>query len=166
MAKALQITAKRNGFRRAGMAHPDTAVTHPLSTLSKTQIEQLKREPMLVVHEVDMPADEAKRYKQAVEGEREPSGVPTELELIDQVNAVTDLPGLTLMRDGEQRPAVLDAIATRGAEIARTVTVPTKKAELQAWCRAHGVEYTDENTVAELTTAAQNHRDSFTRGPE
>lgn len=161
MAKALQITAKRNGFRRAGFAHPDTAVTHALSTLTKTQIEQIKNEPMLVVHEVDAPKSEL-----VVNDGEALAPATSEVGLIEQIGHVEDLPSLTLIGDGEARPAVLQAIATRGADIAGRVTVPTKKAELQTWCRQHGVEYVDENTVADLTKAAQAHLDSFSRGPE
>lgn len=53
MTKMLRITAKRAGFRRAGMAHPDTPVDHKLSDLSKEQIEALKAETMLIVQEIE-----------------------------------------------------------------------------------------------------------------
>ena len=59
MAKALQITARpEKGFRRAGVHHPATPVTHPLDRFSKAQIEALKKEPKLVVSEVDAPEPE------------------------------------------------------------------------------------------------------------
>lgn len=62
---ALKITAKRNGFRRAGMAHPDHAVVHPDGTFSAAQVEQLKADPMLVVDEVEEPAGESLPTKKA-----------------------------------------------------------------------------------------------------
>jgi dGTP triphosphohydrolase len=49
MEKVIDITAKREGFRRAGMTHSDQTQTYPLSRFSKTQLEQLQAEPMLVV---------------------------------------------------------------------------------------------------------------------
>lgn len=65
MAKiaALRITARRDGFRRAGIEHPATAVDHPVSGLSKAQIAQLKAEPGLVVVEVEIDAPDAPEPK-------------------------------------------------------------------------------------------------------
>jgi hypothetical protein len=53
--KALRITSKMDGFRRAGMVHPATAVDHPLTGLEPGQVRALQNEPMLVVQEVDIP---------------------------------------------------------------------------------------------------------------
>lgn len=64
MAKVLRIRAKRDGFRRAGMAHPATPTDHPLDALTADQVEALKAEPMLVVEEVeDKPAAKASAAK-------------------------------------------------------------------------------------------------------
>lgn len=49
MEKVIDITAKRDGFRRAGMVHSEQTQTYPLSRFTKAQIEQLQKEPMLVV---------------------------------------------------------------------------------------------------------------------
>lgn len=49
MEKVIDITAKRDGFRRAGKVHSETTTTYPLSDFTKAQLEQLKNEPMLVV---------------------------------------------------------------------------------------------------------------------
>lgn len=45
------ITAKVDGFRRAGMAHPARATEHPDGTFTPKQLAQLRAEPMLVVVE-------------------------------------------------------------------------------------------------------------------
>lgn len=60
MAKipALRITARRDGFRRAGIEHPAKPVDHPLDSLTKTQIALLKDEPGLVVQEVELEAED------------------------------------------------------------------------------------------------------------
>lgn len=62
--RGLEITTKREGFRRAGIAHEGTKV-HPFDKLDPDQVEQLKNEPMLVVREVDIEpdADEGKADK-------------------------------------------------------------------------------------------------------
>lgn len=60
MTKVLRITAKVDGHRRAGIAHPDTAVDHPAGAFDEQQIAALNADPMLVVHEIDVadPAPE------------------------------------------------------------------------------------------------------------
>lgn len=55
--QALQVISKRDGFRRAGREwHGSTTV--PLDDLTDEQIEQLESEPMLVVLQVEMPAED------------------------------------------------------------------------------------------------------------
>ncbi|MBK7542458.1 MAG: hypothetical protein IPI57_11890 [Candidatus Competibacteraceae bacterium] len=49
MAQLIRITAKRHGFRRAGMAHPTTPTEHPGDRFTAEQLRTLKEEPMLVV---------------------------------------------------------------------------------------------------------------------
>lgn len=45
----LRITSRREGFRRAGLAHPTTATEHALSDFSPAQLAQLLGEPELEV---------------------------------------------------------------------------------------------------------------------
>lgn len=45
----IRITAKQDGFRRAGMAHSMSPVDYPYDTFSPEQLESLSAEPMLVV---------------------------------------------------------------------------------------------------------------------
>lgn len=52
--KIIRITAKANGFRRCGVAHPAQATDYDAVRFSKEQIEILKAEPMLVVQELDV----------------------------------------------------------------------------------------------------------------
>ena len=47
----IRITAKRDGFRRAGMAHDGTK-DWPDGTFAPEQLAALKAEPMLVVEEI------------------------------------------------------------------------------------------------------------------
>lgn len=48
----LRITAKRDGFCRAGKSHPAEPVDHPDGTFPPEQIKALEAEPMLVVQEL------------------------------------------------------------------------------------------------------------------
>lgn len=51
----IMITSKRNGFRRAGVAHSETLTVYPDDRFTEAQIKELKAEPMLVVQGVDDP---------------------------------------------------------------------------------------------------------------
>lgn len=44
------ITAKRDGFRRCGIAHPGTPTTYQDDAFTAEQLQALQAEPMLVVH--------------------------------------------------------------------------------------------------------------------
>lgn len=50
----LRVTARAEGFRRAGFAWSTAPVDLPVSTFTKAQVEQLKAEPMLTVEEIDL----------------------------------------------------------------------------------------------------------------
>lgn len=52
--KMLRIVSKRAGFRRCGVAHPDSPVDHPLDRFTKEQRKVLEAEPMLIVMEVEV----------------------------------------------------------------------------------------------------------------
>ncbi|MBP1852690.1 HI1506-related protein [Rhizobium halophytocola] len=49
MVSAVRISARRDGFRRAGMSHPKAATDHPPTTFTEDQLELLLGEPNLVV---------------------------------------------------------------------------------------------------------------------
>jgi len=52
----IRIIAKKDGFRRAGIAHHGTR-DYPASQFSAEQLEQLRSEPLLVVQAIDLPED-------------------------------------------------------------------------------------------------------------
>jgi pyruvate/2-oxoglutarate dehydrogenase complex dihydrolipoamide acyltransferase (E2) component len=54
----IRIVSKRNGFRRSGIAHPDTPVDYPDDHFSPEALKVLKSEPMLVVSELPDPEEE------------------------------------------------------------------------------------------------------------
>jgi len=45
----IRITAKKDGFRRCGIAHGKEPVEYPDDRFSPAQLKQLRAEPMLVV---------------------------------------------------------------------------------------------------------------------
>ncbi|MFX2607062.1 HI1506-related protein [Enterobacter mori] len=49
MEKVIDITAKRDGFRRCGIAHSEKTTTYPLGRFTAKELEQLQNEPQLVV---------------------------------------------------------------------------------------------------------------------
>jgi len=55
MAKKIRIVSKKEGFRRCGIAHSETPKLYDADAFTKQQLELLKREPMLIVDEIDVP---------------------------------------------------------------------------------------------------------------
>lgn len=53
MSKTIRISARRDGFRRAGMSHAKGPVDHPAGTFTPAQLAALKTEPQLHVEEID-----------------------------------------------------------------------------------------------------------------
>lgn len=59
MAELIRITAKRDGFRRMGLAHPGTPTDYPADHFTAEQLAVLQAEPMLVVEiRYDPPGSE------------------------------------------------------------------------------------------------------------
>ncbi len=64
----IQITAKRDGFRRCGMAHSDKTQTYADDHFSPKVLAELKAEPMLVVsHVPDGQQGNAEQSKELAE---------------------------------------------------------------------------------------------------
>lgn len=59
MTKVIRITAKRDGFRRAGIAHPAVATDHAIDRFTAAQLEALEAETMLVVQGIELPEGQA-----------------------------------------------------------------------------------------------------------
>ncbi|MDD2870090.1 HI1506-related protein [Neomegalonema sp.] len=57
--RILRISARRDGFRRAGIDHSARPADHPLDGLTRAQIAALRADPMLVVQELEIEAPEA-----------------------------------------------------------------------------------------------------------
>lgn len=58
--RGLQVTSRTASFWRAGIQFTGEPRVVPLSELTDEQVEAITSEPMLVVHEVDIPpADKA-----------------------------------------------------------------------------------------------------------
>ena len=62
--KGLKVVPKRDGFRRAGYVFSGEGQTIPYADLTIEQVELLRDEPLLVVMEVDLPAEQMEANKQ------------------------------------------------------------------------------------------------------
>lgn len=49
MEKVIEITARRDGFRRCGMAHSATTQRYPVDRFTQQQLAELKADPNLIV---------------------------------------------------------------------------------------------------------------------
>lgn len=98
-ASHIRITAAVNGFRRAGIAHSTEPTTYAVDDFSEEQLEQLHKEPRLVVEFVDAPeADKADNEEGAVG----PDGVGVALRdmTVPQLKEIADagnIPGYKSM---------------------------------------------------------------------
>ena len=90
----VQITAKKDGFRRAGVAHPAVMTEYADGTFTDEQLAQLKAEPMLTVKVIkatkkDNGSKDAAAAKQTTEAKAEPV---TETVIAEPEAASTDAP--------------------------------------------------------------------------
>jgi len=51
----IEITSKKAGFRRAGIAHKSETVIYPDDRFSEAELAALEAEPMLIVRRVETP---------------------------------------------------------------------------------------------------------------
>ncbi|BBL70332.1 HI1506-related protein [Methylogaea oryzae] len=56
-APGLRVTAKREGFRRAGWNWSTAPIELPAANFSKEEIAALRAEPMLVVEDIEIAAE-------------------------------------------------------------------------------------------------------------
>ncbi|WP_089083905.1 HI1506-related protein [Aquitalea magnusonii] len=68
----IRITARDDGFRRAGMAHSATPTEHPDETFTPEQLQELKAEPLLLVEVLPDPQAETTGNGEQVKEETDP----------------------------------------------------------------------------------------------
>lgn len=113
MTKTLRITAKRPGFRRCGVAHPDQPVDHAADDFTWEQIERLKADPMLVVQGIfgdTADSDPA--------GPGEIEGLRAELEMLQRDYRELDGRNRTLTETNEKLCAKVEELEAKLAEAA------------------------------------------------
>ena len=95
----IKITAKKDGFRRCGIAHSSQPTEYPADKFNAEEMKQLNAEPMLIV-EIVAVLEETK--------------APTAQELIELIGKVETLEALEeLITDDERRTTVLGAAEKR-----------------------------------------------------
>lgn len=101
----IRITAKQDGFRRCGLAHPSQATEHANDAFTAAELKTLQSEPMLMV--------------QITEGTSNP-GKPQALNVaktVELVQAAATIEELDKLAVNEERKGVMDAIAKRRSEL-------------------------------------------------
>ena len=94
----LQITSKRNNFRRCGVAHPDTPTLYPDDRFSEEELEILEAEPMLTVEHV--------------KGRPDKDGDGLQDDVIEAAKAAIEAGDVT--KDGRPEVKGIEAILGRG----------------------------------------------------
>lgn len=106
----IRITSSIPGFRRAGIAHPNTPTEYPVSDFSEVQLAQLQAEPRLAVElfsaAVDPSADAA--------GALDVDGVEVDLnslkvEELREIAAAGNIDGYKTMKKDELVNAIESA---------------------------------------------------------
>ncbi len=110
----ITITAKRDGFRRCGVAHRDAPVTWPDGHFTDEQIAILRAEPSLVVHIGPVSGDDDK-LKAAMGRVEELETVVLQLK-DDSVGLMAQLVEMTAERD-RLREALTAAGSTSVQEV-------------------------------------------------
>ncbi|WP_027714903.1 HI1506-related protein [Desulfuromonas sp. TF] len=105
MATLIRITAKKDGFRRCGIAHSKAPTDYPADKFTRDQLRGLKAEPMLTVEEIETE-----------EKEKAPPR-PNAAESIKLVVVAATLEDLDKLAEGEERKTVLEAIEKRRQEL-------------------------------------------------
>lgn len=100
----IQITAKRDGFRRCGIAHSETTTTYGDDYFTQAQLQELKSEPNLIVIEVAEGA--------------ETGNVHT--ALVDAGNRIVELEAVVLQLNSDARDlkSKLDTVTAERDELA------------------------------------------------
>lgn len=95
------ITSKRDGFRRAGLAHRKGPVEYADGHFTDDQLADLQAEPMLTVQIVAA----------------QPASRPNAKDAIEAVRATATIEDLDQLAAGEDRQTVITAIDRRRAEL-------------------------------------------------
>lgn len=130
----VQITARRDGFRRLGIAHSANTITYPDDRFTKADVDILKAEPNLIVIEVAELTDSAPLSDELIAAQ------DTIIELQDKVlrlnNDVAELKNqldasqtqLTIVTDErDELQAKLAAVTTDGKDTTEKVKAASGK---------------------------------------
>lgn len=100
----IRITAKVNGFRRAGIAHSKEPTDHADAAFTPAQLKELQAETMLTV--------------EIIGAKGKPPVVPNPLaEKAAQIKGASTIEQLDALAKGETIEGLLKAIAKRRAEL-------------------------------------------------
>ncbi|APJ78129.1 hypothetical protein FHP00_24650 [Escherichia coli] len=83
MEKVIEITARREGFRRCGVAHSATTKEWPADAFTPEQLAVLKADPMLIVVE----RDKASGQNDAARGDELAAQLDAERQKVSELTA-------------------------------------------------------------------------------
>ncbi|WP_448158654.1 HI1506-related protein [Escherichia coli] len=104
MEKVIEITARREGFRRCGVAHSATTKAWPVDAFTPEQLAVLKADPMLIVVE----RDKASGQNDAAQSDELAAQLDAERQKVSELTAQ--------LEDERQKVSELTATAERRTE--------------------------------------------------
>lgn len=102
----IRITAKKDGFRRGGVAHPGTATEYRDDRFSKEELESLMKEPMLVVEVIKGES----AVTPAVKPNNNLTARPNVAATIELLKAAKSTEEIDKFLEGEDRAGVLKEV--------------------------------------------------------
>lgn len=109
----IRITAKNDGFRRAGIGHPKEPTEYPADRFDGEQLKALQSEPNLIVEIIE---------KKTVATPQTPA------EKVELIRSAKNIQALEKLTKDEDRPEVLQAILARRQILNRPNAADTIKA--------------------------------------
>lgn len=144
----IQITAKRDGFRRCGIAHSETTTTYPDGHFTDTQVRELEAEPNLVVIQIAKGATDDSQ----------------QLALVDAGVRIADLEAVVLQlnTDAAELQVKLDSVTAERDELAAKLGLLTATGA-EAEQTSDQVQDTTEN-AAQDTGAGDDKKSDKKKG--
>lgn len=113
----IRITAKKDGFRRCGVAHTKSATDHPDSRFTAEQLKTLQAEPMLVVQQLPAGASQSGQGGQVGQNDPPKTYPMNSKDTQEKIKVAATLEEVEELAKDDDRKGVTDAAEKRRKEL-------------------------------------------------